>query len=244
MFTSATSTAETISATRWCLLSRTGMVVQTWLIRPQADDVRSRLVLNSRRGAGVDTVCADAEGTCRTSPFEADRGTAAHRRRRTTTSSPSSPASSRHGPRRRSTPPSPRIRLPRNCDNADYAAGATASASANLRRPRVKGAAGDLWHDRDDRDVPVGQLRPRFHDHGLQDCRQVRGQAGQHRRAARGQGPHRAGQRPGLANRVGCVADDVVRLPRRPAASRRHGGRGDVHAPATPTTSTTPGTCG
>ena len=52
------------------LLSRTGMVVQTWLIRPQADDVRSRLVLKLG-GAGIDAVCDDAEGTCSTSPFEA-----------------------------------------------------------------------------------------------------------------------------------------------------------------------------
>jgi hypothetical protein len=51
-------------------LSRTGMVVQTWLVRPQADDVRSRLVLKLG-GTSVDAVCGDAEGTCSTSPYEA-----------------------------------------------------------------------------------------------------------------------------------------------------------------------------
>jgi DNA-directed RNA polymerase specialized sigma24 family protein len=52
------------------LLARTGRVVQTWIVRPQADSVRSRLLLKLA-GVSVDAVCGDAEGTCSTSPYEA-----------------------------------------------------------------------------------------------------------------------------------------------------------------------------
>jgi DNA-directed RNA polymerase specialized sigma24 family protein len=52
------------------LLARTGKVVQTWLIRPQAGSVRSRLLLKLA-GVSVDAVCADAEGACATRPYEA-----------------------------------------------------------------------------------------------------------------------------------------------------------------------------
>jgi hypothetical protein len=52
------------------VLARTGMVVQTWLVRPQADTIRPRLALKVA-GAGIDTVCAEAEGTCSTAPYRA-----------------------------------------------------------------------------------------------------------------------------------------------------------------------------
>jgi hypothetical protein len=52
------------------LLSRTGTVVQTWVVQPRADTVRSRTLLKLG-GVSVDTVCDDADGTCSTAPYEA-----------------------------------------------------------------------------------------------------------------------------------------------------------------------------
>jgi hypothetical protein len=51
------------------LLARTGTVVQTWLVRPQADRIRPRLLLKVG-GDSVDSVCTDANGTCSTTPYE------------------------------------------------------------------------------------------------------------------------------------------------------------------------------
>ena len=52
------------------LLARTGMVVETWVVRPQTDSVRSRQLLKLG-GQAVDAVCTDAEGTCSTTPYNA-----------------------------------------------------------------------------------------------------------------------------------------------------------------------------
>jgi hypothetical protein len=52
------------------LISRTGTVVQTWVVRPQSDTVRSRQVLKVG-ASSVDAVCADADGACSTAPYEA-----------------------------------------------------------------------------------------------------------------------------------------------------------------------------
>jgi DNA-directed RNA polymerase specialized sigma24 family protein len=51
------------------LVARSGSVVETWLVRPQADSVRSRLLLKLA-GHSVNAVCADAEGRCSTPPYD------------------------------------------------------------------------------------------------------------------------------------------------------------------------------
>jgi DNA-directed RNA polymerase specialized sigma24 family protein len=50
------------------LLARTGTVVEMWLVRPQAEAVRSRMLLKLG-GQSVDAVCDDAVGTCSSTPY-------------------------------------------------------------------------------------------------------------------------------------------------------------------------------
>jgi hypothetical protein len=52
------------------LLARTGLAVETWLVQPHSDSVRSRMLLKLA-GQSVDLVCADAEGGCAAPPYEA-----------------------------------------------------------------------------------------------------------------------------------------------------------------------------